>query len=85
MQLLPLFARFTVNRRFWKHVDVGGPDECWSWRGRRGPDGIPAFDGRPAGLRAYELARGPIPEGVRLRHRCGNPWCVNPHHLSPQS
>ncbi len=79
-----LFIRFIRNRRFWKHVDVGAPGECWSWRGPTGPDGIPAFDGRPACLRAYELARGPLAEGTPLRHRCGNPWCVNPDHLSSQ-
>jgi len=76
-----LFARFAVNRRFWKHVEVGGPDECWPWQGPAGRDGNPEFDGRPACVRAYELARGPVPDSARLRHRCGNPQCVNPEHL----
>ena len=75
-----LFARFAVNRRFWKQVDVGAPGECWNWQGPVGPDGVPAFDGRPAATRAYELARGPVPEGARLRQLCGNPMCVNPDH-----
>ena len=30
---------------------------------------------------AYELARGPIPDGFVIDHLCGIPNCVNPNHM----
>lgn len=72
--------------RFWNYVDKSG--ECWEWQGTRDRGYGRCFVGRPkryspAHRVAYELAVGPIPEGLTLDHLCRNPGCVNPAHLEP--
>jgi hypothetical protein len=72
--------RFSRHRRFWSLVDVGGPGECWPWRGPQ-VDGVPWYRGRGAAEWAYALARGGTPGPVTTR--CGDRRCVNPDHLEP--
>lgn len=70
--------------QFWGHVaNCGaGDDDCWEWRGairqRYG-----AFGGIAAHRMAWMLHNGPIPDGLVILHRCDNPPCCNPRHLSP--
>jgi hypothetical protein len=32
---------------------------------------------------SYELAKGPVPDGLELDHLCRTPTCINPRHLEP--
>lgn len=64
-------------------------DTCWLWIGSvnstTGYGRISRGAGKhiPAHRAAYELARGPIPEGLVIDHLCRVRHCVNPSHLEP--
>ena len=63
------------------------PDEsgCILWQGARGKkgDGHMRFNKRYWKVHRviYESLRGPIPEGLVVRHACDTPNCVNIEHL----
>jgi hypothetical protein len=80
----------TVSR-FWQYVAVV-PGRCWNWvgntfdkRGGYGQFAVRRLDGTWGPARAhrvsYELANGPIPDGLHIDHLCRNVRCVNPDHL----
>lgn len=75
----------TNEERFWLKVGKRGPDECWEWLSGKHSDGYGKFwlDGRTelAHRFAYELMRGPIPDGLQIDHLCRNRACVNPSHM----
>ncbi len=72
--------------RFWSHVEVRGPRECWPWTGGTSSRGYGRFSvgGRlhTASRVAYELHHGPL-GAAEARHTCDNPPCCNPTHLIP--
>lgn len=76
-----------IAERLAARTAVGEPDECWEWCGARTTNGYGSLrDGKGktvyAHRAAYELARGPIPDGMHVMHLCDNPPCVNPAHLT---
>jgi hypothetical protein len=89
--------RVPLEERFWKMVDIRGPDECWPWLGTRhkgkfqyGTVHVRIGDKttmKPAHRVAYDLTygptRGPIPDDLLACHTCDNPPCCNPYHVFP--
>lgn len=76
--LLPVAKR--VRLLIWARGD------CWEWRGhRQGARGYGRLSVNKVALYAhrvaYEIAKGPIPEGYDVDHLCRHPWCVRPTHL----
>jgi hypothetical protein len=75
-------AKWSLAQRFWAHVEIRGPDECWPWKSGRA--GIhPSFRAggktRRASLIAFMFTTGRWAD--YLRHSCDNPPCCNPGHL----
>lgn len=74
---------------FWERVAKGDPDECWLWTGHLGSGGYGAAyvrgvrTNRGAHRVAYELAVGPVPDGLEIDHLCFTRRCCNPAHLEP--
>lgn len=74
----------SLEARFLNFVEKhdGG---CWLWKGYVAKDGYTRFkvnrQSIPAHRFSYELARGPIPDGLELDHLCRIRHCVNPEHL----
>lgn len=73
----------TIAERLAKYTRVEG--ECVVWTACRSPKGYgrASFGGRPhlVSRLVYAAARGPIPDGLSVCHRCDNPPCVRLDHL----
>lgn len=71
------------NVRFWSKVNK--TDGCWLWIGATDRRyGSFSWSGRrlaKAHRISWELAHGPIPDGMCVLHRCDVPLCVRPAHL----
>jgi len=80
-----------LEKRFWAKVDKNGPynerlgSRCHVWKGARrrgyGRFGLTSKVTLSAHRFAWELEKGPIPEGLIVLHQCDNKPCVNTDHL----
>lgn len=78
----------TVAEKIVSNHEVS-PEGCWRWTGAHRAGGYAViWDGertRQAHRVAYEVAIGPIPEGLQIDHvkarGCAHRDCVNPAHL----
>lgn len=76
----------SVAERFDRIGVTVTPEGCHEWRGARRAGGYGAVSVAVrqtdyAHRVAWQLAFGPIPDGMFVCHRCDNPPCCNPEHL----
>jgi hypothetical protein len=70
--------------RFYARIKKSEQDDCWLW-GSYHCHKYPMLWAQGKNIRAhrisYQLAKGPIPDGLVIDHLCRNRGCVNPDHL----
>lgn len=77
-----------LSERFEKYIGAITETGCILWTGAINDDGYGVIGSGTrngqmllAHRAAYELKIGPIPEGVKVLHRCDNPPCINHEHF----
>lgn len=73
---------------FWSKVRIPeNPTDCWEWTATTTANGYGRHWIAPQWVAAHRFAykqlRGPIPDGLQMRHLCHNRLCCNPMHLEP--
>ena len=74
-----------LKERLIDKLDMSG--DCWEFQGCRTDFGHGQISADRKNIRlrahrvAWEIWKGPIPEGLCVLHKCDNPPCCNPEHL----
>ncbi len=83
-EVSPMLDDSTIAARLWSGAVADGAG-CWVWQRSTDTKGYGRLwvDGRNqhAHRRAYELVKGPIPDGLTIDHLCRVHACINPDHL----
>lgn len=78
--------------RFLSSLRTHRPTKCWKWKLEQGRHTRVSVDGKSVLVRRaiYQFVQqrdhplaGPLEPGKPLVNTCGNPRCLNPHHLAP--
>lgn len=72
--------------RFWSHVDIRAPEDCWEWRASCHTSGygrfkIASYVTMMANRVSLVIHTGEDPSSLFALHHCDNRQCCNPHHL----
>src|SRR3990167_7266351 len=84
---IPLPLRERIDRHSIPEPNTG----CWLWTGQLSASGYGKLEVNRNGRRcklsahrvAFEVYKGPIPDGLCLDHLCRQRSCINPDHLEP--
>ena len=78
-------VRGSLERRLHAYTKEDPKTGCLLWTGARDPGGYGRMGlphtSRGAHRVTWEVAHGPIPDGMHVLHTCDNPRCCNPEHL----
>lgn len=76
----------TINN-FEKKIQKGMTNGCWLWKGAihaNGKYGVFGYKGKTylAHRFSFLIFNGEIKQNENVYHKCDNPFCVNPDHLT---
>lgn len=73
-----------IQERFWRHVNIAGPDDCWPWKGPRDDYAnfkVCSYIKERSNRIALAIKLGRELGELLSLHTCDNKKCCNPGHL----